>query len=287
MTKEKTENMEKPSNRPGNRQFAASCTAMSVIISIVNVMISFMAAKYICAYTGSTLIPYPVLLICMFTGLETMLYFFTMPLSSLVESMDRKKRALLPKGTETNEENAETMPDADAEGTASQTESKDAESVRPADYSEQYARRSEAARRETEAERKARKEAMMEYIRYVMPSILEESDMQVFCIEYQGWLDDPFYKPIGRSWKWKTDTRFPVKHLDMRHLTWNIAKRMGMDRGYSSQVCGCFIKQMFPDLCCNVQVETLVRSLSAEPRKGNVMIDEVENEFDYSFHYKE
>lgn len=128
---------------------------------------------------------------------------------------------------------------------------------------------------------------MMEYILYVMPSILEESEMQAFCIEYKSWLSNPYYKPIGRNWKWKNDTRFPVKHLDMRHLTWNIAKRMGMDKGYSSQVCGCFVKQMFPDLCSNVQVETLVRSLSAEPRKGNVIIDEVENEFDYSFHYKE
>ena len=265
--------MEKSKKKSDNRQFAVNCTAIFIIISIVNVIISFIAARYICVYTGSTLVPYYVLLACIFIGLEILLYFFTVPLASLVESLDRKKRTLLPKETEGNEGNAETMTDA--------------ASVQPIDYSEQYARRSEAARRETEEERKARKDAMMEYIRYVMPSILEESDMQVFCIEYQSWLDDPYYKPIGRNWKWKTDTRFPVKHLDMRHLTWNIAKRMGMDKGYSSQVCGCFVKQMFPDLCKNVQVETLVRSLSAEPRKGNVVIDEVENEFDYSFHYKE
>ena len=279
--------MEKSKKKQDNTQFAVNCTAMFVIMSIVNVIISFIAAKYICIYTGNTLVPYYVLLACIFIGLEILLYFFTVPLASLVESLDRKKkRALLPKETEANEGEAETMTDADAESIVSQSKSKDA-AVLPVDYSEQYARRSEAARKETEEERKARKDAMMEYILYVMPSILEESEMQAFCIEYKSWLSNPYYKPIGRNWKWKNDTRFPVKHLDMRHLTWNIAKRMGMDKGYSSQVCGCFVKQMFPDLCSNVQIETLVRSLSAEPRKGNVIIDEVENEFDYSFHYKE
>lgn len=114
--------MEKSKKKQDNTQFAVNCTAMFVIISIVNVIISFIAAKYICIYTGNTLVPYYVLLACIFIGLEILLYFFTVPLASLVESLDRKKkRALLPKETEANEGEAETMTDADAESIVSQS----------------------------------------------------------------------------------------------------------------------------------------------------------------------
>ena len=74
--------MEKSKKKSDNRQFAVNCTAMFVIISIVNVIISFIAAKYICIYTGNTLVPYYVLLACIFIGLEILLYFFTVPLAS-------------------------------------------------------------------------------------------------------------------------------------------------------------------------------------------------------------
>ena len=50
---------------------------------------------------------------------------------------------------------------------------------------------------------------------------------------------------IYRLCKWKEK----VTSRDVRHLTWNIAKRMGMENGYKSETCGRFVKALFPDLC--------------------------------------
>lgn len=136
---------------------------------------------------------------------------------------------------------------------------------------------------EDEEFKKNRKEAVKKYICHAVAPILDESDMQVFWLEYEGWIDNPKYIPIGRNWKWKKND---VKHIDMRHLTWNIAKRMGMDRGYNIEVCGDFIKKLFPDLCKNVKSSTLARCLNADPNKGFVKIDEPDTKNPLAFHYE-
>ena len=89
--------------------------------------------------------------------------------------------------------------------------------------------------------------------------------MQVFCLEIQGWLDNSGYNSIGRNWKWREDAKFKVRHLDLRHLVWNIAVRMGMSDGYNTMVCACFLKKMFPDLCKDVKDTTLSQSQTAMP----------------------
>ena len=150
--------------------------------------------------------------------------------------------------------------------------------------SELYAKRAEEVRVETEAERQQKKDTIMNYVRYVMPVILKEEDMQVFCHEIEGWLDDSGYNPIGRNWKWREDAKVKVKHLDLRHLVWNIAIRMGMSDGYNTMVCACFLKKMFPDLCKDVKDTTLSQCLTADANKGNIVLDKPEAN-SYAFHY--
>ena len=74
-----------------------------------------------------------------------------------------------------------------------------------------------------------RKEIMQEYIYYSLGPLLDEQDILAVWLEYE--------------WKDKVTSR------DVRHLTWNIAKRMGMENGYKSETCGRFVKALFPDLC--------------------------------------
>ncbi len=90
-----------------------------------------------------------------------------------------------------------------------------------------------------------RKEIMQEYIYYSLGPLLDEQDILAVWLEYEGWISSSTYQPKPRLCKWKEK----VTSRDVRHLTWNIAKRMGMENGYSSETCGRFVKALFPDLC--------------------------------------
>ena len=149
---------------------------------------------------------------------------------------------------------------------------------------ELYAKRAEEVRVETEAERQQKRADVMNYVNDVLPTILKEEDIPVFCIEIEGWLDDASYNPIGRNWKWREDAKVKVKHLDLRHLVWNIAIRMGMSDGYNTMVCACFLKKMFPDLCKDVKDTTLSQCLTADANKGNNVLGKPEAN-SYAFHY--
>ena len=85
-----------------------------------------------------------------------------------------------------------------------------------------------------------RKEIMQEYIYYSLGPLLDEQDILAVWLEYES-----TYQPKPRLCKWKEK----VTSRDVRHLTWNIAKRMGMENGYKSENCGRFVKALFPDLC--------------------------------------
>lgn len=97
----------------------------------------------------------------------------------------------------------------------------------------------------------------------------------------------PLYRPIPRDWKWKKGK--DVRHIDVRHLTWNIAKRLGMgtdkDCGYNTVVCARFIKELFPGLCRNVKDTTLSQCLNADPNEGNIKIDIPDKDNPAVFHY--
>ena len=86
---------------------------------------------------------------------------------------------------------------------------------------------------------------MQEYIYYSLGPLLDEQDILAVWLEYEGWINSSTYQPKPRLCKWKEK----VTSRDVRHLTWNIAKRMGMENGYKSENCGRFVKALFPDLC--------------------------------------
>ena len=90
-----------------------------------------------------------------------------------------------------------------------------------------------------------RKELMEAYIRGIMKPLLPEADIDALWLEYKQWIESSTYHPNDRMWKWKER----VTSHDVRHLTWNIAKRMGMENGYGTKTCGRFIKTIFPELC--------------------------------------
>jgi len=232
--------------------------AVLVSVSVIIYLFSILAARLI--FATSDLIPYTALQWSIFALAEMIFVLFMMPFVQVGELWDRKSGK-----NETKEEPI----------TPTQVLATDPE---------QYAKRAEEVRVETEAERQQKKADIMKYVGYVMPLILKEEDMQVFFIEIQSWLEDPYYNPIGRNWKWREDAKFKVKHLDVRHLIWNIAIRMGMSDGYSTMTCALFLKKMFPDLCKDVKDTTLSQCLTAEANKGNIVLDKPENN-SYAFHY--
>lgn len=103
----------------------------------------------------------------------------------------------------------------------------------------------EEKRKKREKFIQGRKELMEAYIRGIMKPLLPEADIDALWLEYKQWIESSTYQPTSRMWKWKEK----VTSRDVRHLTWNIAKRMGMENGYGTKTCGRFIKTMFPDLC--------------------------------------
>lgn len=232
--------------------------AVLVSVSVIIYLFSILAARRI--FAASELIPYATLQWPIFALAEMFFVLFMMTFIQIGEFWDSKSDKKIPE--------AEPI-------TPIQVQAADPDL---------YVKRAEEVRVETEAERQQKKETIMNYVRYVMPVILKEEDMQVFCLEIQGWLDNSGYKPIGRNWKWKEDAKFKVKHLDVRHLIWNIAVRMRMSDGYNTMVCACFLKQMFPDLCKDVKDTTLSQCLKADPNKGNITIDEPDDN-SYTFHY--
>lgn len=248
--------------------FKLNVIACFLAISIVMLLVSFLAAEMI--YASNKVIPYYVILISCFLLLELLLFVFVSPLAQIGEVLDRKKA----------NSNMDKVIDSDMTTEEQDDEKPETEQVQFV----QYAKRAEEVRAETEAERLQKKTDIMNYVSYVMPAILKEEDMDVFCIEIKSWLDNPGYNPIGRNWKWREDARFKVKHLDVRHLIWNIAIRMGMSDGYNTMVCALFLKKMFPDLCKDVKDTTLSQCLKADPNKGNITIDEPDDN-SYAFHY--
>lgn len=244
-----------------NRKIEISEIAFFVAISVVMLWLSYMTAAKL--YSQSHLIPFGVLLVSCFLLWESfaaLCYSTLDKLSSLAVRKSKKDAAPAPSPltVKTTQEELERQ--------------------------KEIYRKSEAESiAETEEFKLRRKKAIQDYVSWAVAPILEQEDMQVFWIEYEGWIDSASYKPIGRSWKWKKDVN--VKYLDLCHLTWNIATRMGMKNGYGTNACASFIKKMFPDLCANVKDTTLSQNLKADGKKGYVKIDEPEESDPIAFHY--
>ena len=250
-------------------------TAICIAVSAINLIVSFLVAGY--WYDKSTVIPYPVLLIISFILLEFILYAVINAMSEIGSQLDKKnvkiQKASLEKKDVTisipeTSKSATAVSDKDVQDNAISVESEQEEPVSPKAtedlsapevppvVSQASVERSESItkllnlsaeekRKKREKFLQGRKELMEAYIRGIMIPLLPEADIDALWLEYKQWIESSTYEPTSRMWKWKEK----VTSRDVRHLTWNIAKRMGMENGYGTKTCGRFIKTMFPDLC--------------------------------------
>ena len=250
-------------------------TAICIAVSAINLIVSFLVAGY--WYDKSTVIPYPVLLIISFILLEFILYAVINAMSEIGSQLD-KKNVKIQKASQKKEDvtisihetskSAAAVSDKDVQDNAISVESEQEEPVSPKAtedlsapevplvVSQASVERSESItkllnlsaeekRKKREKFIQGRKELMEAYIRGIMKPLLPEADIDALWLEYKQWIESSTYQPTSRMWKWKEK----VTSRDVRHMTWNIAKRMGMENGYGTKNCGRFIKTMFPDLC--------------------------------------
>ena len=260
--------------------------AFFAAISAVALVVSFMAASYL--YARSTLIPYGVLLALSFILLELMIVVYFSLLSEFCSSIFGKKKDIpvpdqadivqavpaqlidaqaspvppdpdnMGQTQPVHEEQTEELqaPDPTSEeraiSTGHESASTDVTVPNPAQSEETNRKIVELMSLSAEEQQKKRekfaqdrKEIMQEYIYYSLGPLLDEQDILAVWLEYEGWINSSTYQPKPRLCKWKEK----VTSRDVRHLTWNIAKRMGMENGYKSETCGRFVKAMFPDLC--------------------------------------
>ena len=275
-------------------------TAICIAVSAINLIVSFLVAGY--WYDKSTVIPYPVLLIISFILLEFILYAVINAMSEIGSQLDKKnvkiQKASLEKKDVTisipeTSKSATAVSDKDVQDNAISVESEQEEPVSPKAtedlsapevppvVSQASVERSESItkllnlsaeekRKKREKFIQGRKELMEAYIRGIMKPLLPEADIDALWLEYKQWIESSTYEPTSRMWKWKEK----VTSRDVRHLTWNIAKRMGMENGYGTKTCGRFIKTMFPDLCIKRD-----GSLCTEDYLANNLLEEKDTDF--------
>ena len=260
--------------------------AFFAAISAVALVVSFMAASYL--YARSTLIPYSVLLALSFILIELLVVVYFSLLSEFSSSIFCKKKDIpvpdqadivqavpaqlidaqaspvppdpdnMGQTQPVHEEQTEELqaPDPTSEeraiSTGHESASTDVTVPNPAQSEETNRKIVELMSLSAEEQQKKRekfaqdrKEIMQEYIYYSLGPLLDEQDILAVWLEYEGWINSSTYQPKPRLCKWKEK----VTSRDVRHLTWNIAKRMGMENGYKSENCGRFVKALFPDLC--------------------------------------
>lgn len=259
-------------------RFGRFFTAICIAISAINLIVSFLVAGY--WYGKSSVIPYSVLVICNFILLEFVLYSVINGMSDIGSLLDRKSKksrkdvqekavapitiapkviepaTTVPAPVEVTFDNPVPIESVKEEPVSQKTaeDSHVSEPISPAlqpsvERDEKIVEIISRSAKENEERRtqfiEMRKEIMEEYVYWAVAPILDKSDLLAFWQEYKQWIESPTYQPKKRMWKWKEK----VTSRDVRHLTWNIAKRMGMEKGYSTKTCGRFIKTMFPDLC--------------------------------------
>lgn len=289
--------------------FQKNVSMLFVMISIVNLFISFITAEYV--YSGNTLVPYSVILSSTFIGLEVLLYFFMVTPSELVDSMTRKAKGISSAKTfvaehpavveakvetvtvETPESEIPTATEAFvATPTVAEDIKSDVLAVTPsvpvvdtheeklvdADIQAIFAR-SDAQNREREEQMKAHKKELVKYYLYdIMAPLLPLDDIDALWLEFEGWIDHCKYHPTGRKWKWTKE----VNSFDVRHLVWNIGKRLGKE--YDCDRCALFTLALFSDICKEIQMSSIRQNLKKFPDKGHIKIDEPEKGNPFKFH---
>ena len=276
-------------------------TAICIAISAINLFISFIVAGY--WYGESTVIPYTVLVACNFILLEVVLYSIITGMSGIGSLLDKKSKKnrkdiqdkeiapvviapeppkpAIPTPVEVTHDNPVPIESVKEEPVSEKTaeDCNASEPISPAlqpsvERDEKVMEIISRSTQENEVKRKQfiekRKELMKEYILWAVAPLLDEADARALWLEYEQWIESSTYHPIGRMWRWKEK----VTSRDVRHLTWNIAKRLGMDLGYSTKTCGRFIKTMFPDLCIKRD-----RSQCTEEYLANNLLEEKDTDF--------
>lgn len=274
--------------------------AFFAAISAVAMVVSFMAASYL--YARSTLIPYGVLLSLTFILFELLVVVYFSTLSEFGNYLFRKKggdvtestapakaeqvstvsdKAEAPNPTIVLKDNAASVKSEQEEPVSPKaTEAFSAPEAQPMISHASVERddsitqllnlSAEEKSKKREQFIQGRKELMEAYIRGIIKPLLPEDDIDALWLEYKQWIESSTYHPNDRMWKWKEK----VTSRDVRHLTWNIAKRMGMENGYGTKTCGRFIKTMFPELCLKRD-----GSQCTEEYLANNLLEERETDF--------
>ena len=129
---------------------------------------------------------------------------------------------------------------------------------------------------QSQAECQKRKlETIQEYIFYIMSPFVYEEDMDEFCTDLLRFAMDHSYRPKVEWKRYKTK----LSSFDVRHLVWNIARRLGLGKGnvFSNDDCACYIEHRFASLCKMANGEPLshntLRNLTVTSNSDQIHCD--------------
>ena len=129
---------------------------------------------------------------------------------------------------------------------------------------------------QSQAENQKKKlDTIQEYICYIMSPFIYEEDMDEFCTDLLRFAMDHDYRPEVEWKRYKTK----LSSFDVRHLVWNIARRLGLGKGnvFSNDDCACYIERRFASLCKMANGEPLshntLRNLTVTSNSDQIHCD--------------
>ena len=129
---------------------------------------------------------------------------------------------------------------------------------------------------QSQAESQKKKlDTIHEYLLYIMSPFVYEEDMDEFCTDLLRFAMDHNYRPEVEWKRYKTK----LSSFDVRHLVWNIARRLGLGKGnvFSNDDCACYIERRFASLCKMANGEPLshntLRNLTVTSNSDQIHCD--------------
>ena len=129
---------------------------------------------------------------------------------------------------------------------------------------------------QSQAESQKKKlDTIHEYLLYIMSPFVYEEDVDEFCTDLLRFAMDHNYRPEVEWKRYKTK----LSSLDVRHLLWSIATRLGLGKGkvYSNDDCACYIERRFASLCITAYGEPLshntLRNLTVTSNSDQIHCD--------------
>jgi hypothetical protein len=125
------------------------------------------------------------------------------------------------------------------------------------------------------ANQKKKLDTIQEYICYIMSPFVYEEEMDEFCTDLLRFAMDHSYRPEVEWKRYKTK----LNSFDVRHLVWNIARRLGLGKGnvFSNDDCACYIERRFASLCVTASGEPLshntLRNLTVTSNSDQIHCD--------------